>query len=111
MLKNLFYIFLLTNLILIACKEEKNMNDLGLIPLPSKIEIASGKTFLDNQWSIKHNNNHKDLDDLKQLLTKSLNNHKITPNENSNKIISLIIKNNDGFNDEDYMINIHKIIL
>lgn len=108
MLKNLFYIFLLTNLILIACKEENDMNDLGLIPLPSKIEIASGKTFLDNQWSIKHNNNHKDLDDLKQLLTKSLNNHKITPNENSNKIISLIIRNNDGFNDEDYMINIHK---
>ena len=35
------------------------MNDLGLIPLPSKIEIASGKTFLDNQWSIEHNKTGK----------------------------------------------------
>ena len=108
MLKNLFYIFLLTTLILIACKEENNKNNLGLIPLPSKIEIASGKTLVDNQWSIKHNNNHTDLDYLKDLLTQSLNNHKITLNKYSNKTISLVIRTDDGLNDEDYILNIHK---
>ena len=92
MFKNLFYIFLLTTLILTACKEETNMNNLGLIPLPSKIEIASGKTLIDNKWSINHNNAHIDLDDLKELLTQSLNNHNITLNKNSNKIISMITK-------------------
>jgi len=106
--KNLFYIFLLTTLILTACKEEPNMNNLGLIPLPSKIEIASGKTLIDNKWSINHNNAHIDLDDLKELLTQSLNNHNITLNKNSNKIISLIIKTDDDLNDEDYIININK---
>jgi len=106
--KNLFYIFLLTTLILTACKEETNMNNLGLIPLPSKIEIASGKTLIDNKWSINHNNAHIDLDDLKELLTQSLNNHNITLNKNSNKIISLIIKTDDDLNDEDYIININK---
>ena len=108
MFKNLFYIFLLTTLILTACKEEPNMNNLGLIPLPSKIEIASGKTLIDNKWSINHNNAHIDLDDLKELLTQSLNNHNITLNKNSNKIISLIIKTDDDLNDEDYIININK---
>ena len=108
MFKNLFYIFLLTTLILTACKEETNMNNLGLIPLPSKIEIASGKTLIDNKWSINHNNAHIDLDDLKELLTQSLNNHNITLNKNSNKIISLIIKTDDDLNDEDYIININK---
>ena len=84
------------------------MNNLGLIPLPSKIEIASGKTLVDNQWSIKHNNNHTDLDYLKDLLTQSLNNHKITLNKYSNKTISLVIRTDDGLNDEDYILNIHK---
>ena len=77
-MKKSIYNFLLTYLFFCSCTNDNNMNNLGLIPLPSTIERVSGKTILDDNWVIKHNSGHADLKDLKELLNQNINNnHKI----------------------------------
>ena len=76
-----------------GCISNVNHEELGLIPQPTYIERVSGKTILDDDWTIKHNGAHIDLDNLKKVLTKHLNkDHKVKLNDDADKVISLIIK-------------------
>ena len=67
-MKKSIYTFLLTYYFCSGCTNDNNMENLGLIPIPSTIERVSGKTILDDNWVIKHNSGHADLNDLKELL-------------------------------------------
>ncbi len=105
-MKKSIYTFLLTYFFCSGCTNDNNMENLGLIPIPSTIERVSGKTILDDNWVIKHNSGHADLNDLKELLNQNLkNDYKIKFNDNSDKVISLIIRSE--FSGEGYMLNIY----
>jgi len=96
------------SLFYLGCALNTNYDDLGLIPQPTYIERSSGKTILDDDWAIKHNGEHLDLDDLKKILTRNLSNdHKIKLNDDSDKIISLIIQSDDSIKTEGYTLNIN----
>ncbi len=96
------------SLFYLGCAQNTNYDDLGLIPQPTYIERSSGKTILDDDWAIKHNGEHLDLDDLKKILTRNLSNdHKIKLNDDSDKIISLIIQSDDSIKTEGYTLNIN----
>ena len=90
-----------------GCALNTDFDDLGLIPKPALIERNSGETILDDDWTIKHNGNHPDLENLKNTLTQNLNSfHEIKLNDDSEKVISLIISSDDSLNTEGYVLNI-----
>ena len=90
-----------------GCALNTDFDDLGLIPKPALIERNSGETILDDDWTIKHNGSHPDLENLKNTLTQNLNSfHEIKLNDDSEKIISLIISSDDSLNTEGYVLNI-----
>ena len=90
-----------------GCALNTDFDDLGLIPKPALIERNSGETILDDDWTIKHNGIHPDLDNLKNILTENLNSlYEIKLNDDSEKVISLIIKSDDSLNTEGYRLNI-----
>ena len=51
-----------------GCSLNTDFDDLGLIPKPALIERNSGETILDDDWTIKHNGSHPDLENLKNTL-------------------------------------------
>ena len=90
-----------------GCALNTDFDDLGLIPKPALIERNSGETILDDDWTIKHNGSHPDLENLKNTLTQNLNSfHEIKLNDDSEKVISLIISSDDSLNTEGYVLNI-----
>ena len=90
-----------------GCALNTDFDYLGLIPKPALIERNSGETILDDDWTIKHNGSHPDLENLKNTLTQNLNSfHEIKLNDDSEKIISLIISSDDSLNTEGYVLNI-----
>ena len=90
-----------------GCALNTDFDDLGLIPKPALIERNSGETILDDDWTIKHNGSHPDLENLKNTLTQNLNSfHEIKLNDDSEKVISLIITSDDSLNTEGYVLNI-----
>ena len=90
-----------------GCALNTDFDDLGLIPKPALIERNSGETILDDDWTIKHNGSHPDLESLKNTLTQNLNSfHEIKLNDDSEKVISLIISSDDSLNTEGYVLNI-----
>ena len=91
-----------------GCISNVNHEELGLIPQPTYIERVSGKTILDDDWTIKHNGAHIDLDNLKKVLTKHLNkDHKVKLNDDADKVISLIIRSDDSLRAGGYTLNIY----
>ena len=90
-----------------GCALNTDFDDLGLIPKPALMERNSGETILDDNWTIKHNGSHPDLENLKNTLTQELNSfHEIKLNDDSEKVISLIISSDDSLNTEGYVLNI-----
>ena len=90
-----------------GCALNTDFDDLGLIPKPALIERNSGETILDDDWTIKHNGSHPDLENLKNTLTQNLNSfHEIKLNDDSEKVISLIISSDDSLNTEGYVLSI-----
>ena len=90
-----------------GCALNTDFDDLGLIPKPALIERNSGETILDDNWTIKHKGSHPDLENLKNTLTQNLNSfHEIKLNDDSEKVISLIISSDDSLNTEEYVLNI-----
>ena len=90
-----------------GCALNTDFDDLGLIPKPALIERNSGETILDDNWTIKHNGSHPDLENLKNTLTQELNSfHEIKLNDDSEKVISLIISSDDSLNTEGYVLSI-----
>ena len=90
-----------------GCALNTDFDDLGLIPKPALIERNSGETILDDDWTIKHNGSHPDLENLKNTLTQNLNSfHEIKLNDDSEKVILLIITSDDSLNTEGYVLNI-----
>ena len=94
--------------IFFGCISNINHDDLGLVPQPTYIERVSGKTILDDDWTIKHNGDHIDLNTLKNILTEHLNkDHKVKLNDDADKVISLIIKSDDTLRAGGYKLNIN----
>ncbi len=90
-----------------GCISNTDFESLGLLPLPALIERNSGKTILDDDWTIQYNGEHPDLENLKNILTQNLNSyHEIKLNDDSKKIISLNINPNENVNAEGYILNI-----
>ena len=90
-----------------GCALNTDFDDLGLIPKPALMERNSGETILDDNWTIKHNGSHPDLENLKNTLTQELNSfHEIKLNDDSEKVILLIITSDDSLNTEGYVLNI-----
>ena len=90
-----------------GCALNTDFDDLGLIPKPALIERNSGETILDDDWTIKHNGSHPDLENLKNTLIQNLNSfYEIKLNDDSEKVISLIITSDDSLNTEGYVLNI-----
>ena len=74
--------------IFFGCISNINHDDIGLVPQPTNIERVSGKTILDDDWTIKHNGDHIDLNTLKNILTEDLNkDHKVKLNDDADKVI------------------------
>ena len=106
-MKNVIFLSTLS-FVSFGCISNVDHDDLGLIPQPTYIERVSGKTILDDDWTIKHNVAHIDLDNLKKVLTKHLNkDHMVKLNDDADKVISLIIRSDDSLRAGGYTLNIY----
>ena len=99
-------VFLLISMM--GCNTKPGVNQLGLIPLPKLITISNNQTTLNNQWGIKHNHGHKDLDGLSAQLKESLKaDHDLALDGVTDQMISLnIIGDKSELGHEGYQLEI-----
>jgi len=67
---NTTIIFLILSMM--ACNTKPLAHQFGLVPLPKSIELSNKKSMVTNQWYIKHNGGHDDLEILSAELSSRL---------------------------------------
>ena len=93
---------------MMACNTKQLAHQFGLVPLPKSIELSNKKSKVTNQWYIKHNGGHDDLEILSAELSSRLKSEfNLSLSNQGDKSISLNVASDvTDIGSEGYEMNI-----